>query len=242
MLKRSQIRCSMHLWKVVCGRPALAPSGCGCAMACNCCGCWPMYPKVGDITVELYGPPMSTYESCGCFSRKSIKFCSSFNKPRRSRGSRSAASSAESTTSTADVLLSFVFNNEGCEFALEGDVLLAGTVVPEAAGGVTEVAEGKIFTGGGVSFPFLESWDSADTTFPSSPFPSDSDVGSNDGVSILAVADVISETNTVFYKINCPVFASAIDSIRPAHTPLYASPLFEDSTTQKLLQNLAAQV
>lgn len=156
------------------------------------------------MTVELYGPPMSTCVSWDCFSRKSIRFCSSFNKPRRSRGSRSAASKAESITSAdgaeeEGLLPSIVVldNGGGGDFALDGDALHAIVVVvvellllPEA-GEVSEVAAAKIFTGCKDCCSFLELSASATTTFPSSPFPAESGVGINVGLSILAVADVI---------------------------------------------------
>jgi len=69
--------------------------------------------------------------------------------------------------------------------------LLAIVVEVPEAGGVTGVAAANIFTVCGDCFSFLELSASATTTFPSSLFPAESDVGINVGLSILAVADVI---------------------------------------------------
>mmetsp|Transcript_39992 Transcript_39992/g.96546 ORF Transcript_39992/g.96546 Transcript_39992/m.96546 type:complete len:270 (+) Transcript_39992:1528-2337(+) len=110
-----------------------------------------MNPNDGETTVELYGPPISMYGSCGCFSRKSITTCSNLRRPRRSFGSRNADNNAESTLSSISLFLLLLSSSfwvvAAAAFASSSLIV----VVASASGVAVAVASEIAVDGGGTS-------------------------------------------------------------------------------------------
>mmetsp|Transcript_39991 Transcript_39991/g.96540 ORF Transcript_39991/g.96540 Transcript_39991/m.96540 type:complete len:277 (+) Transcript_39991:1510-2340(+) len=113
-----------------------------------------MNPIDGETIVELYGPPISMYGSCGCFSRKSITTCSNLRRPRRSFGSRNADNNAESTLSSISLsssLLLLLLLSSTFWVVAETAFVSPSLIVVVASGSGVAVASETAVGGGGRS-------------------------------------------------------------------------------------------